>query len=35
MYFNEDSWVEIYDGNGDCIVFGVKKVGYVMIVIGF
>ncbi|WP_105173695.1 RodZ domain-containing protein [Pseudoalteromonas sp. T1lg122] len=34
MHFNEDSWVEIHDGNGDRIAFGVKKAGYVMTVTG-
>ncbi len=34
MRFNEDSWVEIHDGNGDRIAFGVKKAGYVMTVTG-
>ena len=34
MHFNEDSWVEIHDGNGDRVAFGVKKAGYVMTVTG-
>ena len=34
MHFNEDSWVEIHDGNGDRIAFGVKKAGYIMTVTG-
>jgi cytoskeleton protein RodZ len=34
MNFNEDSWVEIHDGNGDRVAFGVKKAGYVMTVTG-
>ncbi len=34
MHFNEDSWVEIHDGNGDRIAFGVKKAGYIMKVTG-
>ena len=31
MLFNEDSWVEIHDGEGEKVAFGVKKAGYEMI----
>ncbi|OUS68424.1 transcriptional regulator [Pseudoalteromonas sp. A601] len=34
MHFNEDSWVEIHDGEGEKVAFGVKKAGYEMTVIG-
>ena len=34
MNFNGESWVEIYDGEGEKIAFGVKKAGYIMTVIG-
>ncbi|MGO2291075.1 RodZ domain-containing protein [Pseudoalteromonas sp.] len=34
MHFDEESWVEIYDGEGERIAFGVKKPGYVMTVTG-
>ncbi|WP_024604282.1 MULTISPECIES: RodZ domain-containing protein [unclassified Pseudoalteromonas] len=34
MNFNGESWVEIYDGEGEKIVFGVKKAGYIMTVSG-
>lgn len=35
MHFNEDSWVEIHDGKGDKVAFGVKKAGYDMTVSGY
>lgn len=34
MHFNEESWVEIHDGKGDKVAFGVKKAGYEMTVTG-
>ena len=34
MNFNGESWVEIYDGEGEKIAFGVKKAGYIMTVSG-
>lgn len=34
MLFNEDSWVEIHDGEGEKVAFGVKKAGYEMTVTG-
>ncbi|KPH95697.1 transcriptional regulator [Pseudoalteromonas porphyrae] len=34
MRFNQESWVEIHDGEGDKVAFGVKKAGYVMTVSG-
>ncbi|CAM4257459.1 RodZ domain-containing protein [Pseudoalteromonas ostreae] len=34
MHFNEESWVEIHDGKGDKVAFGVKKAGYNMTVSG-
>ena len=34
MHFNEESWVEIHDGKGDKVAFGVKKAGYEMTVSG-
>ena len=34
MHFNEESWVEIHDGKGDKVAFGVKKAGYDMTVSG-
>ena len=34
MNFNDESWVEIYDGEGEKIAFGVKKAGYLMTVTG-
>lgn len=34
MHFNEESWVEIHDGEGERIAFGVKKPGYEMTVSG-
>ncbi|WP_166379206.1 RodZ domain-containing protein [Pseudoalteromonas sp. Z9A4] len=34
MNFNDESWVEIYDGEGEKIAFGVKKAGYIMTVSG-
>ena len=34
MHFNEESWVEIHDGEGDKVAFGVKKAGYEMTVTG-
>jgi cytoskeleton protein RodZ len=34
MMFNEDSWVEIHDGEGEKVAFGVKKAGYEMTVTG-
>ncbi|MEI8606885.1 RodZ domain-containing protein [Pseudoalteromonas sp. B160] len=34
MHFNEESWVEIHDGKGDKVAFGVKKTGYDMTVSG-
>lgn len=34
MHFDKESWVEIYDGEGERIAFGVKKPGYVMTVTG-
>ena len=34
MNFNDESWVEVYDGEGEKIAFGVKKAGYIMTVSG-
>lgn len=34
MHFNEESWVEIHDGDGEKVAFGVKKAGYEMTVTG-
>lgn len=34
MAFNDESWVEIHDGEGERIAFGVKKAGYKMTVSG-
>ncbi|MGO3424288.1 MAG: RodZ domain-containing protein [Pseudoalteromonas distincta] len=34
MNFNGESWVEIYDGEGEKIAFGVKKAGYIMTISG-
>ncbi|MBG9998863.1 DUF4115 domain-containing protein [Pseudoalteromonas sp. NSLLW24] len=34
MNFTGESWVEIYDGEGEKIAFGVKKAGYIMTVSG-
>ena len=34
MVFNDESWVEIHDGEGERIAFGVKKAGYKMAVSG-
>ena len=34
MHFNEESWVEIHDGKGDKVAFGVKKAGYDMTLSG-
>ena len=34
MNFNGESWVEIYDAEGEKVAFGVKKAGYVMTVTG-
>ncbi|WP_338365279.1 RodZ domain-containing protein [uncultured Pseudoalteromonas sp.] len=34
MVFNDESWVEIHDGEGERIAFGVKKAGYNMTVSG-
>ncbi|MEL0641752.1 RodZ domain-containing protein [Pseudoalteromonas aliena] len=34
MNFNDESWVEIYDGEGEKVAFGVKKAGYEMTVSG-
>ncbi|MCQ8891584.1 DUF4115 domain-containing protein [Pseudoalteromonas carrageenovora] len=34
MNFNDESWVEIYDGEGEKVAFGVKKAGYKMTVSG-
>ncbi|GAA60125.1 cytoskeleton protein RodZ [Pseudoalteromonas sp. BSi20652] len=34
MNFTDESWVEIYDGEGEKIAFGVKKAGYIMTVSG-
>jgi len=34
MNFNDESWVEIYDGEGEKVAFGVKKAGYEMTVTG-
>lgn len=34
MNFNGESWVEIYDGEGEKIAFGVKKADYIMTVSG-
>ncbi|WP_024610646.1 RodZ domain-containing protein [Pseudoalteromonas sp. TB64] len=34
MSFNDESWVEIYDAEGEKVAFGVKKAGYVMTVTG-
>lgn len=34
MTFRDDSWVEIFDAEGERIAFGVKKKGYVMTVEG-
>ena len=34
MHFDEESWVEIHDGKGDKVAFGVKKAGYEMTVTG-
>ena len=34
MLFNDESWVEIHDGEGEKIAFGVKKAGYRMTVSG-
>jgi cytoskeleton protein RodZ len=34
MSFNDESWVEIYDGEGEKVAFGVKKAGYQMTVSG-
>lgn len=34
MLFNEDSWVEIHDGEGEKVAFGVKKAGYEMTLTG-
>lgn len=34
MHFNEESWVEIHDGEGEKVAFGVKKAGYEMTVTG-
>lgn len=34
MTFNDESWVEIHDAEGERIAFGVKKAGYVMTVSG-
>ncbi|ALQ10548.1 RodZ domain-containing protein [Pseudoalteromonas fuliginea] len=34
MNFNDESWVEVYDGEGEKVAFGVKKAGYQMTVSG-
>ncbi|MBQ4859933.1 RodZ domain-containing protein [Pseudoalteromonas sp. MMG007] len=34
MNFNDESWVEIYDSEGEKVAFGVKKAGYKMTVSG-
>ncbi|WP_149981917.1 RodZ domain-containing protein [Pseudoalteromonas rhizosphaerae] len=34
MHFNEESWVEVHDGKGDKVAFGVKKAGYDMTLSG-
>lgn len=34
MVFNDESWVEIHDGEGEKVAFGVKKAGYVMTLSG-
>ncbi|MDP5214245.1 DUF4115 domain-containing protein [Pseudoalteromonas tunicata] len=34
MYFNNDSWVEIFDSSAARVAFGVKKAGYTMTVEG-
>ncbi|NMM42627.1 RodZ domain-containing protein [Pseudoalteromonas arctica] len=34
MHFNEESWIEIHDGKGDKVAFGVKKAGYDMTISG-
>ncbi|OCQ21058.1 hypothetical protein A7985_14870 [Pseudoalteromonas luteoviolacea] len=34
MYFEDDSWVEIFDATQERIAFGVKKAGYTMTVNG-
>ncbi|ASM55842.1 MULTISPECIES: RodZ domain-containing protein [Pseudoalteromonas] len=34
MLFNDESWVEIYDAEGEKIAFGVKKAGYEMTLTG-
>ncbi|PCK33657.1 transcriptional regulator [Pseudoalteromonas piscicida] len=34
MYFNEESWVEMFDATQERVAFGVKKAGYTMTVEG-
>ncbi|MCF6441480.1 DUF4115 domain-containing protein [Pseudoalteromonas luteoviolacea] len=34
MFFEEDSWVEIFDATEERVAFGVKKAGYTMTVTG-
>ncbi|MDK1288882.1 RodZ domain-containing protein [Pseudoalteromonas umbrosa] len=34
MFFEEDSWVEIFDATQERVAFGVKKAGYTMTVTG-
>ncbi|KZN66111.1 hypothetical protein N473_11110 [Pseudoalteromonas luteoviolacea CPMOR-1] len=34
MYFEQDSWVEIFDATQERVAFGVKKAGYTMTVTG-